>query len=65
MKLNRIWSVSLVVLGIAVVLLGVFRLLWAGVPDAVVRVLGIALLIALPVFAYATVRLAGDKKRKQ
>lgn len=57
MKTKRIWAVCLIVLGAAAVLLGLTRLLWAGVPDAVVRALGIAMLIALPVFAYTTVQL--------
>lgn len=58
MKLKRIWAASLIVLELAVVLLGLFRLLWAGVPDAVVRTLGAVMLAALPVFAFTTVRLA-------
>lgn len=62
MKTKRIWAASLIVLGTAAILLGLCRLLWAGVPDAVVRVLGIAMLLALPVFAYAAVRLAREKK---
>lgn len=57
MKEKRIWAVCLIVLGVAAVLLGLSRLLWAGVPDAVVRALGVAMLIALPVFAYTTVKL--------
>lgn len=62
MKEKRIWAVCLIVLGAAAVLLGLTRLLWAGAPDAVVRALGIAMLIALPVFAYTTVRLFKKKK---
>lgn len=58
MKLKRIRAVSLTVLGIAVILLGLSRLLWAGVPDAVVRTLGVVVLLALPVAAFTTVRLA-------
>lgn len=57
MKEKRIWAVCLIVLGVAAVLLGLIRLLCAGVPDAVVRALGVAMLIALPVFAYTTVKL--------
>ena len=62
MKTKRIWAVCLIVIGVAAVLLGLSRLLWAGVPDAVVRALGVALLVALPVFAYTTVKLSGRKK---
>lgn len=62
MKTKRIWTVCRIVIGVAAVLLGLSRLLWAGVPDAVVRALGIALLVALPVFAYTTVKLSGGEK---
>lgn len=62
MKLKRIRAVSLIVLGIAVILLGLSRLLWAGVPDAVVRTLGVVVLLALPVVAFTTVRLANTSK---
>lgn len=62
MKLKRIRAVSLTVLGIAVILLGLSRLLWAGVPDAVVRTLGVVVLLALPVVAFTTVRLANTGK---
>lgn len=62
MKLKRVWAVCLIVLGAAAILLGLCRLLWAGAPDAVVRTLGIATLLTLPVFAFATVRLASQRK---
>lgn len=61
MKLRRIWSVCLIVLGAAAILLGLCQLLWAGAPDAVVRTLGIVMLLTLPVFAFATVRMASQK----
>lgn len=62
MKTKRIWTVCLIVLGVAAVLMGLTRLLWAGVPDPVVRALGVAMLIALPVFAYTTVKLFKKQK---
>lgn len=62
MKEKWIWVVCLIVLGVAAVLLGLTRLLWAGVPDAVVRALGIVLLITLPVFMFITVRLAMKRR---
>ncbi len=62
MKEKRIWAVCLIILGVASVLLGLCRLLWAGVPDAVVRTLGIVMLAALAGFVFATVRLAVAKK---
>lgn len=63
MKEKKLWAVSLTILGLTLILYGAFRLLWAGVPDAVVRTLGIVLLIALPVFAFATVRLVKAKNK--
>lgn len=62
MKGKRIWAACLTVLGAAAVLLVLTRLLWAGAPDAVVRTLGVVLLIALPVFAYTTVKLCKKQK---
>ena len=48
--MKRIRTVSRAVLGAA------------GVPDAVVRTLGIVVLVALPVFAFAVVRLSQEKQ---
>lgn len=62
MKEKHIWAVCLTVLAAAAVLMGLTRLLWAGAPDAVVRVLGVVMLVTLPVFAFVTVRLARGKK---
>lgn len=62
MKEKRIWAACLTVLGAATAVLVLTRLLWAGAPDAVVRTLGVVLLIALPVFAYTTVKLVKKQK---
>lgn len=63
MKEKRVCGVSLIVIGLSSIGLGLCRLLWAGVPDVVVRTLGIIILIALPVLTFAAVRLAGSKKK--
>ncbi len=60
--MKRIRTVSRAVLGAAAVLQGLFWLLWDGVPDAVVRTLGIVVLVALPVYAFAVVRLSQEKQ---
>lgn len=52
-KIRIIWAVSLLAVGFAAVMLVL------DLPDAAVRTLGAAELIALPALAYATVRLAG------
>lgn len=62
MKEKHIWAVCLTVLAAAAVLMGLTRLLWAGAPDAVVRTLGVMLLITLPVFVFITVRLAMKRR---
>lgn len=62
MKEKKIWAACLILLGLATVCLGLSRLLWAGVPDAVVRILGIIILVALVVFVFYSVRLAAKRK---
>lgn len=56
MRKGNLWIAS------GCLLLGLTRLLWAGAPDAVVRTLGVVLLIALPAFAYTTVKLVKKQK---
>ena len=62
MKEKQIWAVCLTALGAAAMLLGLTRLLWAGVPDAVLLIRGVVLLITLPVFVFITVRLAMKRR---
>ena len=50
------WSVSLLIIGIVTILLAGSNLAGAPLPDVAIRLLGIIDLIALPVFAYASVR---------
>lgn len=51
-----LWSVSLLVMGIVTILLAGSNLVGATLPDVATRLFGIIDLIALPVFAYASVR---------
>lgn len=44
--------------------MGLSRLVWAGVPDIMVRVLGVVMLVTLPVFAFITVRPAARRNGK-
>jgi hypothetical protein len=55
---GNLWAASLILLGAANASFWLVRLLWAGTPNIVVRVLGIVMLIALAVFAFATAKLA-------
>lgn len=51
-----LWSVSLLAMGIVTILLAGSNLVGATLPDVATRLFGILDLIALPVFAYASVR---------
>lgn len=64
MKEKLLWAVCLTILGLAAVLMGLSRLVWAGVPDIMVRALGVVMLVTLPVFAFITVRLAARRNGK-
>ena len=60
MKKDRmLWAVSLLAAGFAAVMLVL------DLPDAAVRTLGAAELIALPALAFATVRLAGRRGERR
>lgn len=53
---NSIWAISLLVIGIATIILAGSGLVGAELPDTATRILGVIDLIALPVLAFTTVR---------
>lgn len=55
-RINRIWAVSLMVIGLATLVLVGSGILGIGLPDLLARILGTAELIALPVLVYSTVK---------
>lgn len=55
-KNDLICSISLVIIGIATVILAGSNILGLMLPDAIVRVIGIIDLIALPFVAFTTVK---------
>lgn len=55
-KNDFIWSISLLTIGIASVILFGSNIIGLMLPDAVVRVIGIIDLIALPFAAFTTVK---------
>ena len=57
-NIQLLWNISLAVLAVCSVILGLTALLDADLPDGLERLLGILALIALPVFAYASVQKA-------
>ena len=52
---NLLWSLSLLVIGIATVILAGSNIIGIELPDIAVRIIGVIDLIALPVLAYTTV----------
>lgn len=55
-KNNLIWSISLIVIGIATLILVVPKMIGLNLPDIVIRIIGVVDLIAIPVLAYTTVK---------
>ncbi len=56
-RINIVWAISLLVIGIATVVLAGARVLELGLPDMIVRVLGILELVAIPFLVYTSVRI--------
>lgn len=56
MKNNRLWALSLIVIGIITVIFAVTHIAGASLPDALVRILGIIELIMVALLAYTTVK---------
>ena len=55
-KIDLVWSISLMIIGIATFTLAGANILGIDLPDALVRIIGILDLVALPFLAYTTVR---------
>lgn len=55
-KNNLIWSISLIVIGIATLILVVPKMIGLNLPDIAIRIIGVVDLIAIPVLAYTTVK---------
>ncbi|MBE5932730.1 MAG: hypothetical protein E7263_04840 [Lachnospiraceae bacterium] len=55
-KNDLVWCLSLVLIGVATVILAGSNIVGIDLPDITVRILGIVDLIALPFLAYSTVK---------
>lgn len=53
---DLLWSISLLVIGLATIILTSLNIIGIDVPDIVVRIIGVIDLLALPVLAYTTVK---------
>ncbi|MCI7351327.1 MAG: hypothetical protein MSH60_11355 [Ruminococcus sp.] len=61
-KINIMWSVSLIIIGVATIILAGASFLGIELPDIAARILGVLDLISLPVLAFSTVKKAQNKK---
>lgn len=55
-KYDLMWSLSLLIIGAATVILAGSKFVGSELPDIAVRIIGIVDLIALPILAYTTVK---------
>ena len=55
-KNDLVWSISLLVIGIATIILAGTNIVGVELPDIAVRIIGVIELIALPVLAFTTVK---------
>ena len=60
--INTMWSTSLLVIGIATIILAAANIVAIELPDIIVRVLGVIDLVSLPVLVFSTVKKAKSKK---
>lgn len=61
--INTMWSISLIVIGIATILLAGGNIFAIELPDMIVRTLGIIDLASLFVLVFSTVKKAKSKKQ--
>ena len=61
-KINIMWSVSLIIIGVATITLAGANIIGIELPDIAARILGVLDLISLPVLAFSTVKKAQNKK---
>ena len=61
-NLRRLWGISLVIISCASLISAICNLVSVELPDMLERIIGIVILLALPVFVYASVKLKIWKK---
>lgn len=61
-RLNIIWAISLIGIGIATIILAGANLVGVELPDVAIRIVGVVDLIALPVLVFSTVKKLKNKK---
>ena len=61
-KVNAMWSVSLLIIGVATFILAGASIIGLTLPDIAVRILGMMDLITLPVLGFSTVKKFKNSK---
>lgn len=61
-KINIMWSVSLIIIGVATIILAGANIIGIELPDIAARILGVLDLISLPVLAFSTVKKTQNKR---
>ena len=61
-KINIMWSVSLIIIGVATIILAGANIIGIELSDITARILGVLDLVSLPVLAFSTVKKAQNKK---
>lgn len=61
-KINIMWSVSLIIIGVATIILAGANIIGIELTDIAARILGVLDLVSLPVLAFSTVKKAKSKK---
>lgn len=60
--LNILWSIALMLIGAATIILSVINIFELSMPDVFVRICGVVDLISLPVLVFTTIKKAKSKK---
>lgn len=60
--INIMWSISLIIIGIATIILAGANIVAIELPDIAVRVLGVIDLVSLPVLVFSTVKKTKSKE---
>ena len=60
--INIMWSISLIIIGIATIILAGANIVSIELPDIAVRVLGVIDLVSLPVLFFSTVKKVKSQK---
>lgn len=61
-KINLMWSVSLIIIGVSTIILAGANIIGIELPDIAARILGVLDLVSIPVLVFSTVKKAESKR---